>query len=71
MRSFKSPSTSNLIFTAVLSLTLTSGGTAVHLASQPIMSEHQNRVLDSAMAICTTGSMALIGLVSGRSQEGK
>ncbi|MEO1353341.1 MAG: hypothetical protein AAFW84_32035 [Cyanobacteria bacterium J06635_15] len=48
MRSIKSPSPFNRILTAVLSLTLASGGTAVHLASQPTLTEPQERILDSA-----------------------
>jgi hypothetical protein len=58
----KNPS-SNLIFATVLSLTLGSGGTALHLASQPTLTDAQTRVLNSAIALWTTGTTAVIGLV--------
>jgi hypothetical protein len=58
----KNPS-SNLIFATVLSLTLGSGGTALHLASQPTLTEAQTRVLNSAIALWTTGTTAVIGLL--------
>ncbi|NEQ32532.1 MAG: hypothetical protein F6K04_16275 [Leptolyngbya sp. SIO4C5] len=69
MKSLKPSSPFKLIFTAVLSLTLTSGGTALHLASQPTLTESQNRILDSALAMWTTGSATIIGLLSSRSNE--
>ncbi|MBE7385241.1 MAG: hypothetical protein F6J95_028065 [Leptolyngbya sp. SIO1E4] len=59
----------NLIFVAVLSLTLTSGGTAFHLASQPPLTEPQERVLNSAIALWTTGMTTIIGLLSNRSND--
>ncbi|MFE4106226.1 hypothetical protein [Almyronema epifaneia] len=59
----------NLVFTAVLSLTLTSGGTALHLANQPTLTQPQDRILDSALAMWTTGSATLIGLLSSRSSS--
>ncbi|MEM9907473.1 MAG: hypothetical protein AAF921_20875 [Cyanobacteria bacterium P01_D01_bin.44] len=69
MRSIKSPSPFNLILTAVLSLNLASGGTAVHLASQPTLTEPQERILDSAIAICTMGTTTLFGLLSRLSDD--
>ncbi len=64
MKSIQSPSPFKLIFIAVLSLTLTSGGTAVHLANQPTLTESQERVLNSAIAMWTMGTSTLIGLLS-------
>jgi hypothetical protein len=63
MKQTKTPPTFNLIFATVLSLTLGSGGTALHLASQPTLTEAQTRVLDSAIALWTTGTTAVIGLL--------
>ncbi len=50
-------------FATVLSLTLASGGTALHLASQPILTEPQTRILDSALGMWTLGATTLIGLL--------
>lgn len=58
----KKPS-SNLLFATVLSLTLGSGGAALHLASQPTLTEQQNRLFNSAIALWTTGTTTLIGLL--------
>lgn len=69
MRSVKSPSKFNLIFTAVLSLTLTSGSTAIHLANQPTLSEAQERVLDSALTLWTMGSTTVVGLLGSRRDD--
>ena len=68
MRPIK-PSTFNFIFTAVLSLTLTSGGTAIYLASQPTLTEQQDRILDNALAMWTMGTTTVIGLLSSRSSD--
>lgn len=62
-------STFKLVFTAVLVLTLTSGGTAVHLAGQPTLTQPQDRLLDSALAMWTMGTTTLMGLLSSRSGE--
>ena len=66
----KTSSTFNLVFATVLSLTLGSGGTAVHLASQPTLTAQQNRILDSAIAMWTTGATTLIGLLGAASTSG-
>jgi hypothetical protein len=55
---------SNLIFATALSLTLGSGGAALHLASQPTLTEAQTRVFNSAIALWTTGTTTLIGLLT-------
>lgn len=52
------------VFAAVLSLTLTSGGTALHLSGQPTPTPAQDRILDSAIALWTMGTTTLIGLLS-------
>jgi hypothetical protein len=57
------------LFAAVLSLTLTAGGTALHLASQPTLTSAQERFFDSAIALWTTGTTTLIGLLSSRSHR--
>lgn len=64
MKQSKTSSTFNLVFATVLSLTLGSGGTALHLASQPTLTEQQDRILDSAIATWTTGVATLLGLSS-------
>ena len=64
MKSTKSLSTFKLVFTAVLSLTLASGGTAIHLAGQPTLTEPQERLLNSAIAAWTMGTTTLIGLLN-------
>ncbi|WP_017297842.1 hypothetical protein [Nodosilinea nodulosa] len=64
MKATKTPPTFNLIFATVLSLTLGSGGAALHLASQPTLTEAQTKVLNSAIALWTTGTTTLLGLLS-------
>lgn len=54
---------SNLIFVTALALTLCSGGAALHLASQPTLTEQQNRLFNSALTLCTAGATAIIGLL--------
>ncbi|MEO0376486.1 MAG: hypothetical protein AAF329_18050 [Cyanobacteria bacterium P01_A01_bin.17] len=44
----KSPSAFKYAFAAVLSLTLVSGGTALHLSGQPTLTDSQDRIFDSA-----------------------
>ncbi|HSM84351.1 MAG TPA: hypothetical protein VLS96_21860 [Nodosilinea sp.] len=63
MKPTNTPSTFNLIFATVLSLTLSSGGAALHLASQPTLTEAQTRLFNSAIALWTTGTTTLIGLL--------
>ncbi|WOD40889.1 hypothetical protein [Nodosilinea sp. E11] len=63
MKQTKTPPTSNLVFATVLSLTLSSGGAALHLASQPTLTEAQTHVLNTAIALWTTGTTTLIGLL--------
>lgn len=65
MRLPKSPPTFILIFAAALSLTVISGGTAVHLSNQETLSDQQKRIQDSAIAIWTMGNTTIIGLLSG------
>jgi hypothetical protein len=59
---------SNLIFATVLSLTLGSGGAALHLASQPTLTEQQNRLFNSAIALWTAGTTALVGLLGNNNK---
>lgn len=66
----KRSSTFAIAFATVLSLTLGSGGTALHLASQPTLTEQQDRILDSAIAMWTTGATTLIGLLGAASTNG-
>lgn len=61
--------TFNFIFIAVLSLTLTSGITAIHLANQPTLTEQQDRILDNALAMWTMGTTTVIGLLSSRPSD--
>ena len=61
----KSPFTA--IFASVLVLTIASGGTAYTIANRPSVSEQQERILDSAIALWTTGTTTLIGLLSSQS----
>ncbi len=63
MKATKTPPTFNFIFATVLSLTLGSGGAALNLSSQPTLTEQQNRVFNSAIALWTTGTTTLIGLL--------
>jgi len=64
MKQPKTLPTVNLVFATALSLTLGSGGTALHLASQPTLTEAQTRVFNSAIALWTTGTTTLIGLLT-------
>jgi hypothetical protein len=59
---------SNLIFATILSLTLVSGGAALHLASQPTLTEQQNRLFNSAIALWTAGTTALVGLLGNNNK---
>ncbi|MEM7773737.1 MAG: hypothetical protein AAF327_24935 [Cyanobacteria bacterium P01_A01_bin.37] len=61
--------TLNLTFASVLILTIASGGTAVHIASQPTLSEHQDRILDNAQNIFTLGATSLMGLLNSCSDD--
>lgn len=63
MQPTKTPPAFNLVFTTVLSLTLGSGGAALHLANQPTLTEAQTHVLNTAIALWTTGTTTLIGLL--------
>jgi hypothetical protein len=63
MQSPKSSFPIKTVYATVLSLTLGSGGTALHLASQPTLTEAQTRVFNSAIALWTTGTTTLIGLL--------
>ncbi|PSN14448.1 hypothetical protein C7293_11590 [filamentous cyanobacterium CCT1] len=60
---------SNLIFATVLSLTLGSGGAALHLASQPTLTEAQTKVLNSAIALWTTGTTTILGLLGTKPHD--
>ncbi|WP_204137448.1 hypothetical protein [Halomicronema sp. CCY15110] len=57
------------IFTAVFCLTLTSGGAAFYLGSQPTLSPAQNRLFDGANATWTMGTTTLIGLLASQSND--
>ncbi|NEP17901.1 MAG: hypothetical protein F6J97_13515 [Leptolyngbya sp. SIO4C1] len=59
----------NLVFIATLSLTLTAGGTAVHFANQPALTEPQDRILDSALTMWTMGTATMTGLLSNRRDD--
>ena len=63
MKQSQTTSITNLLFTTVLALTLSSGGAALHLASQPTLTEAQTRLFNSAIALWTTGTTTLIGLL--------
>ena len=54
MRSPKTPSAFNLIFSSVLLLLLASGGGTIHLAIQPTLTEQQDRLFDSSLVVWTT-----------------
>ncbi|MEM9505445.1 MAG: hypothetical protein AAGA01_15980 [Cyanobacteria bacterium P01_E01_bin.43] len=69
MKSPKSHSTFQYVFATVIALTLGSGGTALHLAGQPTMTDAQSRLFDSAIATWTTGTAALVGMLSLRTQD--
>lgn len=71
MRSTTSPATFKYVFSAVLCMTLTSGGAAFHLAGQPALTDSQDRILDSAIAMWTMGTTTLIGLLSTHSSDPK
>ena len=66
MKSSKSNSTFQYVFATVIALTLGSGGTALHLAGQPTMTDAQARLFDSAIATWTTGTAAVVGLLGSR-----
>lgn len=69
MKSPNSNSTFKTVFAAVFCLTLTSGGTAFYLGSQPTLSPAQNRLFDGANATWTMGTTTLIGLLANQSKE--
>lgn len=53
---------SNFIFATVLALTFGFGGAALHLASQPTLTEQQNRIFNIAITLWTTGTTTFISL---------
>ena len=57
------------VFATVIALTLSSGGTALHLAGQATMTDAQTRLFDSVIATWTTGTAALVGMLSLRPQN--
>ncbi|MEM6448647.1 MAG: hypothetical protein AAF704_19075 [Cyanobacteria bacterium P01_D01_bin.123] len=48
------------VFATVLGLTILSGGMAFYLAGQSPLTESQDRIFDSAIAMWTMGTAALI-----------
>ncbi|NET08826.1 MAG: hypothetical protein F6K09_31365 [Merismopedia sp. SIO2A8] len=60
-----------LIFAAVLSLTIASGGTAIAIANRPTVTDQQERILDSAIALFTMGSTTIIGLLNHQPSDDK
>ena len=70
MKHTKTRPTAHLVFAPVLALTLVSVVVMLHLASQPTLTEQQNRVFDIAIALCTTGFTACVGLLgTGKPHE--
>ncbi|MEM6436218.1 MAG: hypothetical protein AAF773_20565 [Cyanobacteria bacterium P01_D01_bin.115] len=66
MKSTKSSTAFKSAFAAVLSLTLASGGTVLHLSGQPTLTDSQDRIFDSAIAMWTMGATTLFGLLGSR-----
>lgn len=56
----------NLVFAAIVSLTVASSGVAIHLTSQPVLSERQNRILETSMAVWTMSTTVLVTLLGGK-----
>ncbi|MGK7891939.1 MAG: hypothetical protein AB4042_21640 [Leptolyngbyaceae cyanobacterium] len=59
----------NVIFAAVLALTIASGGTALYLGNRPNLTEQGDRVLDSAIELWTVGTLTTFGLLSLRAGD--
>ena len=57
------------VFATVLTLTLTSGGAAWHLGSQPTLSPAQDRLFDGANATWVMGTTTLIGLLTSQTSD--
>ncbi|MEM9215297.1 MAG: hypothetical protein AAGD25_13225 [Cyanobacteria bacterium P01_F01_bin.150] len=66
----QSPSPFAAIFTAVLALTIASGGTAYTIANRPSINEQQEEIFDHMISLCTLGSTTLIGLLSSQLLNG-
>ena len=69
MRSPKTPSALNLIFSSVLLLLLASGGVTIHLAIQPTLTEQQDRLFDSSLVVWTTCATIVPTLLTQHSTD--
>ncbi|MEM8614872.1 MAG: hypothetical protein AAGF93_22900 [Cyanobacteria bacterium P01_H01_bin.105] len=58
-----------LIVAAFLSLTIASGGAAIYLATQPTLTEQQDRLFDSALIVWTTCTTLMPTLLTSRSAQ--
>ncbi len=56
-----------LVFATVVVLNGGSGATAFYLGNQPALNESQNRILDNTIEMLRMSTLALIGLLSSRS----
>ena len=59
-----------LTVAALLSLTIVSGGTAVHLAIRPTLTEQQDRLFDSSLVVWTTCTTLLPTVLTHHSTKG-
>ncbi|MBE9066579.1 hypothetical protein IQ260_07930 [Leptolyngbya cf. ectocarpi LEGE 11479] len=58
-----------LTIAAFLSLTIASGGTAIHLAAQPTLTEQQDRLFESSLVVWTTCVTIMPTLLTSRSTD--
>jgi hypothetical protein len=58
-----------LVFSATLSITLLSGGTACYMASQPKLSPEQARIFETAVTTWNYGVGAIAGLLGGKATD--
>lgn len=63
---FFSVNGSNIAFAAALALTFTSGGVVIYLTGLPMLTERQNRVLDSSQVMLSVSATVLVALAGGR-----
>lgn len=57
---------SNIAFAAALALTFTSGGVVIYLTGLSMLTERQDRILDSSQVILSVSATVLVALAGGR-----
>jgi hypothetical protein len=63
------PSNGNLVFSIVVFLTILSGLVSFSLASEPMLNEHQRRILENSTTTWLMGTTTIFGLLGSYSKS--